>query len=66
MWELRTQFSKPNADTPLGPLEWNAVFVNTAEEAEAWWHCRTTGKSMGRRVCTMFNPQGELVRVEFK
>jgi len=66
MWELRTQFSKPNADNPSGPLEWNAVFVDTEEEAELWWQCRTSGKSVGRRVCTMFNPAGELVRVEFK
>lgn len=66
MWELRTQFSKPNADNPGGPLEWNAVLVDTEVEAELWWRCRTSGKSVGRRVCTMFNPAGELVRVEFK
>jgi hypothetical protein len=66
MWQVRTQFSKPNSENPTGPLEWSAVFVDTAEEAEAWWHCRTTVKSTDRRVCTMFNPQGDLVRVEFK
>jgi hypothetical protein len=66
MWQLRTQFSKPNADNPNGPLEWNAVFVDTEAEAEAWWHTRTTVNSVARRVCTMFDPAGDLVRVEFK
>jgi len=42
MWQVRTQFSKPNADNPTGPLEWNAVLVATEAEAEAWWHTRTT------------------------
>jgi hypothetical protein len=66
MWELRTQFSKPPAENPTGAWEWSAVFVDTEAEAEAWWQCRTAGKSVGRRVCTMFNPAGDLVRVEFK
>jgi len=66
MWELRTQFSKPPAENPNGPLEWNAVFVDTEAEAEAWWQTRATVKAVGRRVCTMFNPAGDLVRVEFK
>jgi hypothetical protein len=66
MWQLRTQFSKPNADNPNGPLEWNAVFVDTEAEAEAWWHTRTTVNSVARRVCTMFDPAGNLVRVVFK
>jgi hypothetical protein len=66
MWQVRTQFSKPNSENPTGPLEWNAVFVDTEAEAETWWQTRTTVKTVGRRVCTMFNPQGDLVRVEFK
>ena len=66
MWQVRTQFSKPNSDNPTGPLEWNAVFADTEEEAEAWWHTRTTVKSSARRVCTMFDPEGNLVRVLFK
>jgi hypothetical protein len=66
MWQVRTQFSKPPAENPTGAWEWSAVFVDTEAEAETWWHCRTTVKSVGNRVCTMFNPQGDLVRVEFK
>lgn len=65
MWQLRTQFSKPNADDPNGPMEWNTVWVDTAEEAEAWWHTRTAMKTTDRRVCTMFDPEGNLVRVLF-
>ncbi len=66
MWQVRTQFSKPNSDNPTGPLEWNAVLVATEAEAEAWWYTRTTVKSAARRVCTMFDPEGNLVRVAFK
>jgi hypothetical protein len=66
MWQVRTQFSKSNAENPDGTLEWNAVFVDTAEEAEAWWQTRTTLKSVGNRVCTMFDPAGNLVKVLFK
>jgi hypothetical protein len=66
MWQVRTQFSKPPTENPTGAWEWNAVFVATEAEAETWWHCRTTVKSVARRVCTMFNPAGDLVRVEFK
>ena len=66
MWQLRTQFSKPNAENPSGPWEWNAVWVDTEAEAEAWWHTRTTVKTVDRRVCTMFDPEGNLVRVVFK
>jgi hypothetical protein len=65
MWELRTQFSKPNAETPDGPLEWNSVLVDTEEEAEAWWKTRTSCRSVGNRVCTMFDPEGNVVRVQF-
>ena len=66
MWQVRTQFSKPPAENPTGPLEWNTVLVDTEAEAKAWWHTRTTVKAVGNRVCTMFNPAGDLVRVEFK
>jgi hypothetical protein len=66
MWQVRTQFSKPSAENPNGPLEWNAVFVDTEAEAEAWWQTRTTVKSVSNRVCTMFDPAGNLVKVLFK
>ena len=65
MWEVRTQFSKPNAETPDGPMEWNAVFVDTEEEAEAWWHTRTSRPATDNRVHTMFDPDGVVVRVQF-
>ena len=65
MWEIRTQFSKPSADTPNGPMEWNAVFVDTEAEAEAWWQTRTSQRSTHTRVSTMFDPEGNVVRVKF-
>lgn len=66
MWQVRTQFSKPNPENLNGPLEWNAVLVATEEAAEAWWHTRISVKSVACRVCTMFDPAGNLVRVVFK
>jgi hypothetical protein len=65
MWEVRTQFSTPMKDGASTDLEWSAVMVDTEEEAEVWWNCRTRGRSAQRRVHTMRNPQGEVVRVEF-
>jgi hypothetical protein len=65
MWEVRTQFSKPSADTPNGPMEWNAVFVDTEAEAEAWWQTRTSNPSTDNRVHTMFDPDGVMVRVQY-
>jgi len=65
MWEVRTQFSKPNAETPNGPMEWNSVWVDTEAEAEAWWKTRTSFRSNHNRVNTMFDPEGNVVRVKF-
>ena len=65
MWEVRSQFSKPSSESTTGELEWSAVQVDTEAEAEGWWQCRTEGRSTQRRVHTMFNPAGEVVRVEF-
>lgn len=65
MWELRGQFSRPNVEGNGTELEWSALFVETEQEAEAWWQTRTAGRSTARKVSTMFNPQGEVVRVHF-
>lgn len=65
MWKVQSQFSKPMSDGSSTDLEWNAVCVNTQAEAEAWWKCRTQGLCAVRRVHTMWNPQGEVVRVKF-
>ena len=65
MWEVRTQFSRPNAESNSNECEWSAVHVDTQEEAEAWWRCRVRGRSVVRRVHTMMNPAGEVVRVSF-
>lgn len=65
MWSVRTQFSKPMKDSASTDLEWSAVQCDTAEEAEAWWQCRVRGRCAARRVHTMFNPQGRVVRVKF-
>ena len=65
MWEVRTQFSRPNAENNNPELEWSAVQVESQEEAEAWWQCRSRGRSVVRRVCVMVNPAGEVVRASF-
>ena len=65
MWTVRGQFSQAAAESPSTDLEWSAVQVETEEQAEAWWQCRTAGSCAVRRVHTMFNPAGEVVRVKF-
>lgn len=64
MWTVRAQFNKPNPESGSTDLEWNAVHVDTEAEAEAWWKTRTVRPQRGS-VSTMFNPQGEVVRVKF-
>lgn len=66
MWEVRTQFSRPNAESNSKELEWSAVQVESQEEAEAWWQCRTNGRCLVRRVHTMMNPEGQVVRVALR
>jgi hypothetical protein len=63
MWQVKTKMDKPSKDNPSGELEWNAVFLDTQEEAEAWWKTRTSFNTEGS-VHTMLNPQGEVVRVK--
>ena len=41
MWEVRTQFSKQNAEMPSGQLEWNSVLVDTQAEADTALRTRT-------------------------
>lgn len=65
MWEVRCQFSKPMAEGPGTDLEWGAVQCDTQQEAEKWWDCRVKGRSAVRRVHTMFDPQGCVVKVKF-
>jgi hypothetical protein len=63
MWEVHCQFSKPSAEGNSTELEWSAVRVDTQAEAEVWWRLRTGVCSTVRRVHTMRNPNGEVVRV---
>lgn len=65
MWEVKTQFSKPMSEGGSGDLEWSAVQCDTEAEAESWWQTRTSGRSAVRRVHTMTNPEGKIVRVQF-
>ena len=65
-WTVQAQMSVPNPEMNLDSLEWNAVVVDTQEEAEAWWNCRTQVRAAARRVHTMWNPEGEVVRVSFQ
>jgi len=64
MWTLRGQFNRPNAEGDTAELEWSAVMVDTEEEAETWWNTRTAQSHRGR-VSTMFNPEGQVMRVKF-
>jgi hypothetical protein len=65
MWEVRTQFSKQNAEMPSGQLEWNSVLVDTQAEADTALRTRTARRWTVRTVHTMFDPQGRVVRVKF-
>lgn len=64
MWEVRGQSNKPNTESSSNDLEWSAVVVETFEEAERWWNCRTSAPNRGT-VSTMFDPEGNVVRVKF-
>jgi len=65
MWEVRGQFSRPMAESSSTGLEWNAVVCKTQAEAERWWNCRVRSPASTCRVQTMFNPAGEVVKVQF-
>ncbi len=71
MWTLRGQFSTRQLDETTGkpgtegPLEWSAMTVDTQEEAEEWWKCRTSTNCKVSRVSTMFDPNGNVVKVVF-
>ena len=66
MWAVRAQFSRVNPESGSNECEWNAVLVESQEEAEQWWQCRTMGRRVVRTVQTMINPEGEVVRVLFQ
>lgn len=63
MWEVRTQWA--NADF-TGNAETSGVLVNTRGEAESWWQSRLQGRQLNRAVYTMYNPEGQVVRVAMK
>ena len=64
-WVVRGQSSQVNPE--LGDAcEWSAVHVDTQEEAEAWWGCRARPQRARRVVHTLWNPEGEVVRVLFQ
>jgi len=65
MWEVRTQFSQCMADRMTENLEWSATQVETEAEANTWWNCAVSSRSSTRRVHTMYNAEGEVVRVQF-
>jgi hypothetical protein len=64
MWTVKTQFNKPNKETPTSELEWSAVTVDTQAAAEQWWNTRTVRPQRGS-VSTMMDPTGAVVRVQF-
>lgn len=63
MWEVRSQWARVNSECGTGDCEWSAVQVESQEEAEAWWQCRVSGRQVHRVVHTLWNPEGEVVRV---
>jgi hypothetical protein len=71
MWKLRSQFTVRQFDETTGkphtegPLEWNTLTVDTQKEAEEWWNCRTATNCKVNRVSTMFDPEGNVVKVVF-
>lgn len=71
MWTLRGQFSTRQFDETTGkpmnkgPLEFSAITVSTREEAEEWWKTRTATHCATCRVSTMFDPNGNVVKVNF-
>jgi len=65
MWEVRTQMSRVSPDGS-DECEWSVVQVESLEEAEVWWNCRTSLLRVCRVVNTLWNPEGEVVRVSFQ
>lgn len=66
MWEVRTQFSRASAEGNSTELEWSAILADTEVEAQGWWQCRTQGQASVRCVHTLIDPEGMVVRVQFK
>ena len=66
MWEVRTQWSRVNPNCGVEECEWSAVQVESQEEAEVWWNVRCAAQQRWRRVQTMWNPAGEVVRVRMQ
>lgn len=64
MWEVRSQYNKPNVEAASDDLEWSAVLVETEEEALRWWNTRTSYLVPGS-VSTLFNPDGDVIKVVF-
>ena len=65
-WEVRAQRSKRDTCVNSEELGWSSIFVDTAQEAEEWFECRTRGKTLERTVHTMFDPNNNVVKVAFK
>ena len=67
MWTIRTQHNQKPAEVPSDACEWGSIEVETQEEAELWWACRTDRPANRRGVVhTMWDPTGEVVRVAFR
>tara|TARA_B110000977_G_scaffold195197_1_gene273174 strand:+ start:3221 stop:3421 length:201 start_codon:yes stop_codon:yes gene_type:complete len=64
MWEVRVQMNRVNPNSQTNSLECGAVYVDTQQEAEEWWTCRTQQQCAQKRVHTMWNPEGQVVRVQ--
>lgn len=62
-WTIRAQYNKPNL---TDECEWNAIVVDTQEEADQWWTARVARRNIEKVLHTMQNPQGEIVRILFQ
>lgn len=64
MWKVSGVISSVSKTVP-DSLEWSEIWVDTQEEAEKWWNARTRSVCEVRRTHTMFDPNGNVVKVAF-
>jgi hypothetical protein len=64
MWKVSGVISSVSKTVP-DSLEWSEMWVDTQEEAELWWKARTRQICAVRRTHTMFDPDGNVVKVAF-
>lgn len=64
MWEIRTQYSIINDNGVSAELDWNAIVVDSEDDANHWWNSRVNSRSDIQRVYTMYK-NNQLVKIRF-